>query len=64
MVLLGAVIIMTLMASLESGTKPEKKNYTTEHKHLALHDGFLVSFFIAISILCNVNKFCKNLGDV
>ena len=39
-ILLGTVIIMTLMASLNSGSFP--KTYSTEHMYLAMYNGFEV----------------------
>ena len=43
--LLGTIIVITLMGSLESGVKPSLKDYFTERRHLVLYDGFLVRLF-------------------
>ena len=41
--LLGSVIVMTLLASIESGFDPDHKSYSTEYKSLFIYDTFLVS---------------------
>ena len=43
LILLGSVIVMTLLASIDSGIHNDMKSYNSEYKSLLIYDTFLVS---------------------
>ena len=43
LILLGSVIVMTLLASIDSGISSDLKSYSTEYRSLVVYDTFLVS---------------------